>query len=217
MGSWITLGATSANQNINKWPFDLAERALHSLSPKAVKICSSAYFKIIFHLNHRTITFNLHFEMLIKHRGYWHSSLLWHGVKAGLVFWLLNSVRNPCLLHENKIWNKSRFRVWSAFYDNKAETCKSLISYNFKSTPRYNHFNHPGDDFKTSYGLPSDPRKYCIVVNYVVFEANKIKFKPIISILRRHLLDSPKSISLEQIFRICRFALVYQLLRFYSF
>ena len=30
----------------------------------------------------------------------------------------------------------------------------------------------------TSYGLPSDPGKYCIVVNYVVFEANKIKFKP---------------------------------------
>ena len=29
----------------------------------------------------------------------------------------------------------------------------------------------------TSYGLPSDPGKYCIVVNYVVFEANKIKFK----------------------------------------
>ena len=35
----------------------------------------------------------------------------------------------------------------------------------------------PGDDFKTSYGLPSDSGKYCIVVNYVVFEANKIKFK----------------------------------------
>ena len=30
----------------------------------------------------------------------------------------------------------------------------------------------------TSYGLPLDPGKYCIVVNYVVFEANKIKFKP---------------------------------------
>ena len=30
----------------------------------------------------------------------------------------------------------------------------------------------------TRYGLPSDPGKYCIVVNYVVFEANKIKFKP---------------------------------------
>ena len=29
-----------------------------------------------------------------------------------------------------------------------------------------------------SYGLLSDPGKYCIVVNYVVFEANKIKFKP---------------------------------------
>ena len=36
----------------------------------------------------------------------------------------------------------------------------------------------PGDDFKTSYGLPTDPGKYCIVVNYVVFEAKKIKFKP---------------------------------------
>ena len=33
-------------------------------------------------------------------------------------------------------------------------------------------------DFKTSYGLLSVPGKYCIVVNYVVFEANKIKFKP---------------------------------------
>ena len=32
--------------------------------------------------------------------------------------------------------------------------------------------------FMTSYGLRSDPGKYCIVVNYVVFEANKIKFKP---------------------------------------
>ena len=30
----------------------------------------------------------------------------------------------------------------------------------------------------TSYGLPSDPGKYCIVVNYIVFEAIKIKFKP---------------------------------------
>ena len=30
----------------------------------------------------------------------------------------------------------------------------------------------------TSYGLPSDPGKYCIVVNCVVFEANKVKFKP---------------------------------------
>ena len=30
----------------------------------------------------------------------------------------------------------------------------------------------------TSYGLPSDTGKYCIVVNYVLFEANKIKFKP---------------------------------------
>ena len=30
----------------------------------------------------------------------------------------------------------------------------------------------------TSYGLLSDPGNYCIVVNYVVFEANKIKFKP---------------------------------------
>ena len=30
----------------------------------------------------------------------------------------------------------------------------------------------------TNYGLPSDPGKYCIVVNYVVFEANKIRFKP---------------------------------------
>ena len=30
----------------------------------------------------------------------------------------------------------------------------------------------------TSNGLPSDPEKYCINVNYVVFEANKIKFKP---------------------------------------
>ena len=29
----------------------------------------------------------------------------------------------------------------------------------------------------TSYGLPSDPGKYCIVVNYVVFEANKNKKK----------------------------------------
>ena len=29
----------------------------------------------------------------------------------------------------------------------------------------------------TSYGLPSDPGKYCIVVTYVVFEENKIKFK----------------------------------------
>ena len=34
------------------------------------------------------------------------------------------------------------------------------------------------DDFMASYGLSSDPGKYCIVVNYVVFEANKIKFKP---------------------------------------
>ena len=34
----------------------------------------------------------------------------------------------------------------------------------------------------TSYGLPSDPGKYCIVVNYVVFEKNKIKFKPIQSL-----------------------------------
>ena len=36
----------------------------------------------------------------------------------------------------------------------------------------------PGDDFQTSPGLQSDPGKYCIVVNYVVFEAIKIKFTP---------------------------------------
>ena len=33
----------------------------------------------------------------------------------------------------------------------------------------------------TSYGLQSDPEKYCIVVKCVVFEANKIKFKTISS------------------------------------
>ena len=36
----------------------------------------------------------------------------------------------------------------------------------------------PGDDIQTSLGLQSDPGKYCIVVNYVVLEAMKIKFKP---------------------------------------
>ena len=36
----------------------------------------------------------------------------------------------------------------------------------------------PGDDFQTSFGLQSDPGKYCFVVNYVVLEAIKIKFKP---------------------------------------
>ena len=46
----------------------------------------------------------------------------------------------------------------------------------------------PGDDFKTSYSLPSDPGKYCIVVNYVVFEANKIKFKTKTETLNSHIL-----------------------------
>ena len=40
--------------------------------------------------------------------------------------------------------------------------------------------NFTKDDSRQATGLQSDPGKYCIVVNYVVFEANKKKFKLIL-------------------------------------
>ena len=52
---------------------------------------------------------------------------------------------------------------------------KSSATHNIKES--YMPFL-PEDDFQSSLGLQSDPGKYCIVVNYVVFDAIKIKFKP---------------------------------------
>ena len=71
---------------------------------------------------------------------------------------------------------------WTTFtFKMKSYQAKFLSNHTDKSADQlWSDFTeNPRDDFMTSYGLPSDPRKYCIVENYVVFEANKIKFKPL--------------------------------------